>query len=79
MKSTKKPDVVISGASGRFPASGDLEEFKENLFNSVDMVTEDDSRWPIGKFHFDFSLYFICTRIPEGPLCPNLPSIISNS
>jgi len=50
MKSRKKPDVVISGATGRFPASADLEEFKENLFNSVDMITEDESRWPIGKY-----------------------------
>ena len=57
MKSKKKHDVVISGATGRFPASGDLEEFKENLFNSVDMVTEDDARWPVGKFLF-FQQYF---------------------
>ncbi|KAI1303585.1 Fatty acid synthase [Halotydeus destructor] len=43
--------VVISGASGRFPASNNMEEFKENLLNSVDMVTADDSRWPAGLWN----------------------------
>jgi fatty acid synthase len=52
MKTRQKPDVVISGSTGRFPASGDLEEFKQNLFSSVDMVTEDDTRWPIGEFFY---------------------------
>lgn len=30
--------------------SNDIEEFMENLFKGVDMVTADDARWPIG-FH----------------------------
>lgn len=46
-------EVVISGISGRFPESDSVEEFKENLFSGVDMVTEDDRRWPIGMFHID--------------------------
>uniref|UniRef100_T1ITL1 Fatty acid synthase n=1 Tax=Strigamia maritima TaxID=126957 RepID=T1ITL1_STRMM len=41
-------DVVISGISGRFPESDNLWEFKENLFNGVDMVTADDRKWPMG-------------------------------
>lgn len=44
------PDIVISGISGRFPSSDSVEEFKQNLYNGVDMVTADDSRWPVGKF-----------------------------
>lgn len=45
----RKHAVVISGAAGRFPSSASLDEFKENLLKSVDMVTADDSRWPVGK------------------------------
>lgn len=46
---SSKPNIVISGTSGRFPLSDDLEEFKQNLFSGVDMVNEDDVRWPVGK------------------------------
>lgn len=44
-------DVVISGVSGRFPESNSIAEFGENLFNGVDMVTDDDRRWPTGKYN----------------------------
>lgn len=43
-------DVVISGMSGRFPYSDDLDNFVHNLYNGVDMVSEDDSRYPIGEY-----------------------------
>ena len=41
-------DIVISGASGRFPMSNSIDEFAYNLFNNIDMITEDDNeeRWP---------------------------------
>jgi len=42
-------EVVISGISGRFPESNSIAEFRENLFTGVDMVTDDDRRWPAGK------------------------------
>lgn len=42
-------EIVISGISGRFPESNSIAEFKENLFTGVDMVTDDDRRWPAGK------------------------------
>lgn len=42
-------DVVISGISGRFPESNSIAEFRENLFNGIDMVTDDDRRWPAGE------------------------------
>ena len=42
-------DIVISGISGRFPESDNLDELKENLYNHVDMITADDRRWPMGK------------------------------
>lgn len=43
-------NVVISGVSGRFPASNSFEELKKNLFNKFDMVIADDTRWPVGKY-----------------------------
>ena len=42
-------EVVISGVSGRFPQSSNVEEFAEHLLNGDDLVTEDDKRWPPGE------------------------------
>lgn len=42
-------DIVISGISGRFPESDNIDELNDNLYNHVDMVTEDNRRCPIGK------------------------------
>lgn len=41
-------DVVISGVGGRFPLSNNIDEFANNLFNNIDMITEDQNqeRWP---------------------------------
>ncbi|CAG2174696.1 unnamed protein product, partial [Oppiella nova] len=44
-------DVVISGMSGRFPMADTTDEFARNLFAGVDMVTEDDTRWPRDIFN----------------------------
>lgn len=41
--------VVISGVSGRFPSADSLAEFSHHLYNGLDMVTDDDTRWPPGK------------------------------
>ncbi|KAL1484915.1 hypothetical protein MTO96_032291 [Rhipicephalus appendiculatus] len=41
-------DIVISGFSARFPQADHLVDFKEKLYAGVDMVTQDDSRWPPG-------------------------------
>lgn len=45
----KTKDVVISGVSGRFPSADSLAEFAYHLYNGLDMVTDDDTRWPQGK------------------------------
>ena len=42
-------DIVISGMGGRFPESDSTDEFAKNLYNKVDMIVEDDRRWPTGK------------------------------
>lgn len=60
-------EIVISGISGRLPESNSIAEFRENLFAGVDLVTDDDRRWPSGKIlysitchlnHFSNNLYF---------------------
>lgn len=45
-------DVVISGVSGRFPMSNNIDQFAYNLFNNIDMITEDhdEERWSKCKF-----------------------------
>jgi fatty acid synthase, animal type len=43
--SVKRKSVVISGISGRFPKSRNLREFSYNLFNKIDMIGNDQSRW----------------------------------
>ncbi|CAK9827746.1 Fatty acid synthase [Anthophora retusa] len=43
-------EIVISGFSGRFPESKDVDEFKRNLFEGLDMVTDDERRWPNGIY-----------------------------
>lgn len=42
-------EIVISGISGRLPESNSIAEFRENLFAGLDLVTDDDRRWPAGK------------------------------
>ena len=41
-------DIVISGVGGRFPMSNNTDEFANNLFNNIDMITvdENEERWP---------------------------------
>ncbi|XP_066589497.1 fatty acid synthase [Prorops nasuta] len=41
-------DIVITGISGRFPESNTMEEFKQALFEGIDLVTDDERRWPNG-------------------------------
>ena len=56
MQKKQKPElsapdeIVISGVSGRYPESDNIDEFATNLFNGVDMVTETDRRWPTGLY-----------------------------
>lgn len=38
-------DIVISGISGKFPNSDNVEEFAYNLYNKIDMVDDDERRW----------------------------------
>ena len=44
-------EIVISGIGGRFPLSNNTDEFASNLFNNIDMITEDENneRWSKSK------------------------------
>ncbi|XP_074599359.1 fatty acid synthase-like [Brevipalpus obovatus] len=42
-------DVVISGMSGRFPKSENIQEFTQNLFSGIDMTSSGNDRFPAGK------------------------------
>lgn len=43
-------EVAITGISGRLPESGNVAEFREKLIQEIDMVTEDERRWPVGLY-----------------------------
>lgn len=47
---TMQDDIVITGFSGRLPESSNIEEFKQNLFDGVDMVNDEARRWPKGLY-----------------------------
>ena len=50
-------NMVISGISCRLPDSDNMEEFRSNLMNNIDMVTDESRRWKKGKNTFQISLY----------------------
>jgi fatty acid synthase len=55
-------EVVISGIAGCYPDSENVYQFRDNLFNKVNMVTVDDRRWKMGQllfyFQIDYQLHF---------------------
>ncbi|XP_060532677.1 fatty acid synthase-like isoform X2 [Cylas formicarius] len=38
-------EIVITGLSGKYPDSGNVHQFRDNLFNKVDMINDDGRRW----------------------------------
>ena len=78
---SRKGDVVVSGISGRFPRCSGTDEFEEALFAGVDLVTDEESRWPKGERRFsredagrgspigttiDRFLFFFCVDFEKG-------------
>jgi fatty acid synthase, animal type len=41
----EKSSIAICGISGRFPQSRNLNEFAKNLYEKVDMIDDEESRW----------------------------------
>lgn len=52
-------EVVLTGLSGRLPESGSIDEFADQLFEGVDLVTADDRRWTPGTLLRSNQLLFI--------------------
>lgn len=50
-------DIVISGISGRYPESKNIDEFWQKLTSGVELISCSDIRWPIGKSHFTYFLF----------------------
>ncbi|CAL1678237.1 unnamed protein product [Lasius platythorax] len=38
-------EIVISGIAGRFPNSDNIKEFQENIYNKMDLGSDDHQRW----------------------------------
>jgi acyl transferase domain-containing protein len=49
-KTAPQEEVVISGISGYFPQSENVYQLQDNLFNKVNMVTQDNQRWKCGQY-----------------------------
>ena len=43
-------EIVISGIAGRFPDSDNIRHLKANLFNKIDLISDDDRRWKLSEF-----------------------------
>lgn len=41
-------EVVISGLAGMLPDSDNVYEFRDKLYDKVDLVSDDDRRWKLG-------------------------------
>lgn len=52
-------EVVITGLSGRFPDSDDVYEFRDKLFNKVDLVSDDGRRWKLGQLERTIVAFFL--------------------
>ena len=48
--------IVISGISGRYPESDNLEEFWDKLIQGIELISCDDRRWPVGESKLIFFL-----------------------
>lgn len=57
--------IVISGVSGRFPRSANVQEFGDLLMAGEDLITEDDLRWPPGKITNSVINYFKGNFLPD--------------
>lgn len=58
-------DVVISGIAGRLPECENVNEFWQSLFDGVDLITDDDRRFPPGKvlYYSILVIFEIISRI----------------
>lgn len=43
-------DIVISGISGRYPESLNIQEFWDKLLSGQELSSIDDRRYPVGEY-----------------------------
>ncbi|XP_020299195.1 fatty acid synthase-like, partial [Pseudomyrmex gracilis] len=43
-------EIVISGIAGRFPNSDNMKQLQDNLFNEIDLASNDNRRWNTVEF-----------------------------
>lgn len=55
-----KDPIVISGISGRFPESWNVEEFWSNLLSGQVLCSDTEERWPKGM---SFSVIFFSLQL----------------
>lgn len=41
----RKSIISVSGVSGKFPYSHNIYHFRDNLFNKVDLISHEFSKW----------------------------------
>lgn len=73
-------EVVISGISGRFAQSNNVEEFKENLMNKVYLIGDPDNRIKF-KFPGLSNHYGLMRNIDKFDYTafPRIPSFVANA
>lgn len=62
-------EIVITGISGKFPNSENIQMLQHNLLNMVDCVTDEKPRWQCGKYNID-SHFFKLHPILLGTMTP---------
>lgn len=45
----ERPEIIISGVSGRFSNCANVNQLKDKLYKGVDMTYDNEERWPKGK------------------------------
>lgn len=61
-QSDNSAQLIFPGVSGRFPASNNVQEFRDGLFNKKDMFDAIDKRWKVDNSEIP----------PKGGLIPEI-------
>lgn len=63
MSSDNPEDIVISGIAGRFPESDNIKHLQENLFDKIDLGTDDERRWLHSNIYLILPVIYINKRL----------------
>lgn len=51
-------EIVITGISGKFPNSENVQMLQHNLLNKIDCVNNENPRWECSKYFVFFKHFF---------------------